>query len=834
MMRISVALASNDYIRSLHFSYTLYKVANGEQNDTDIEEEELSREWKKAKTALTVSNLKHIKLNNRIVKVICKQMGKLHNEGRKSRSSGGKSFVRLKNKWSHIPYKLKIYFTECDTKLLKRENVELRTGIEQEKSKRIKLEKSNTFYQRRFRSICKKIIRTQNKQRRISNRSFVSYSVRQKQRVRNRLKEECMDALTFFGHYDLIPTKITYFNEEVNQQEELHLVDNISDFSSNLEDNAATEIVDKVSMLLYIKDRFAISDKAWKELRNVDNNMASLYSLKALMLNLNSRWNIFPTPGDTEGVQMSFLVSITNKIRKLVQDGVISACGNVDGVNNDDGGGSLNNGGSSVDDVNNFGGGGSVNNGGDVGDIDNCGGGCRLNNCGGGIGNVNNGGGEGSKIIKVKISGDGTNIGKRLNIVNVTYTILNEKQCMSERGNYPLVIVKCKEDYHSLKVALSDLICELQECFTILVDGFNYKIQFFLGGDWKFLATVCGLGAATSEFACIWCKVPKSLRYDMTKEWSLIDPKKGARTIKEIQSFSKRTQKNCKFEPIFPFIPLSRVMIDTLHLYLRIADVLIENLIQELRVLDTIDKTTLFKAGAFCREKHKYMSKYESFLAEIGINFKWFVNKDSRKLEYRDLTGPEKLLLFQKINILDLMEDEVKGITIQKLWDNFSKLICEIKEDFREDSKIELYAAAIKSWISEYNDIYTAASVTPYMHAFSQHIPEFLKLYGNINIFNQQGLEKYNDQSSRDYFRSTNHRNLESLRQMLLKKNRVQLLEAMGAECAKKSYLCSNCNISGHSIKTCTAECNICSFHTCCGHLEKLNTGKWRQICLAQ
>ena len=144
----------------------------------------MGSEWEKAKTALTVSDLKHIKL---------------HHKDRKSRSSGGKSFLQLKNKWSHIPYKVKIYFTECDTKLQKRENVELRTGIEQEKSKRIKLEKSNTLD---FVAFAKIIIQTQNKHRQC---------VRQKQRVRNRLKEECMEALTFFGHYDLIAHKNNLF-----------------------------------------------------------------------------------------------------------------------------------------------------------------------------------------------------------------------------------------------------------------------------------------------------------------------------------------------------------------------------------------------------------------------------------------------------------------------------------------------------------------------------------------------------------------------------------------------------------------------------------------------
>ena len=40
------------------------------------------------------------------------------------------------------------------------------------------------------------------------------------------------------------------------------------------------------------------------------------------------------------------------------------------------------------------------------------------------------------------------------------------------------------------------------------------------------------------------------------------------------------------------------------------------------------------------------MAGYEKFVKEIGIDFEWKINKDTEKLEYRDLTGPEKLLLF--------------------------------------------------------------------------------------------------------------------------------------------------------------------------------------------
>lgn len=61
------------------------------------------------------------------------------------------------------------------------------------------------------------------------------------------------------------------------------------------------------------------------------------------------------------------------------------------------------------------------------------------------------------KTGKVKLSGHGTNIGKRLEVVN-TYTILNEKEnARSEKGNSVLAIIKTKETYDNLKETLSDI-----------------------------------------------------------------------------------------------------------------------------------------------------------------------------------------------------------------------------------------------------------------------------------------------------------------------------------------------------------------------------------------
>ena len=85
--------------------------------------------------------------------------------------------------------------------------------------------------------------------------------------------------------------------------------------------------------------------------------------------------------------------------------------------------------------------------------------------------------------IKVKLSGDGTQIGKRLKIVNFTYTILNEKDlAMGEKGNYILAIIKTTESYENLQESLSDLRNEMELLETITVNNCKYNIEYFLRG----------------------------------------------------------------------------------------------------------------------------------------------------------------------------------------------------------------------------------------------------------------------------------------------------------------------------------------------------------------
>ena len=70
-----------------------------------------------------------------------------------------------------------------------------------------------------------------------------------------------------------------------------------------------------------------------------------------------------------------------------------------------------------------------------------------------------------------------------------------------------------------------------------------------------------------------------------------------------------------KHAPLFPTIPLDHVIIDTLHLFLRVCDNLINLLILRLRREDAIDKKKTFNDGLDLA-KYKHVAGWQKYLNE--------------------------------------------------------------------------------------------------------------------------------------------------------------------------------------------------------------------------
>ena len=333
----------------------------------------------------------------------------------------------------------------------KRLNVEERLNTALKKA-----ETKGTFYEKRFKNLVKKVAREQMKKKgrgpAKDERRFGHYSKKQQKRIKEHLKGQFTATLAFLGLHDFVATKVEVFNRDTNKYETFELLPLEEELQLNKE-NEPKELtdgdIDNVNMWLYLKDKFNLSDDAWHEIAMKAKDLPRLYGLKKRMAELNKMWNLKPTPGEADGVQVKLADSLRKNVETLQQNGLLHP----------------------------------------------------------------------GDTIKVKLNGDGTNIGKTLSVVNFAHTILNEKQhAMGEKGNYILAIIKITESHENLRESLADLIDEMSNLTDITVNGVNYTIEYFLGGDWKFLALVCDIGRANEYYACIWCKCIEAQRWNTNKQ----------------------------------------------------------------------------------------------------------------------------------------------------------------------------------------------------------------------------------------------------------------------------------------------------------------------------
>ena len=333
---------------------------------------------------------------------------------------------------------------------------------------------------------------------------------------------------------------------------------------------------------------------------------------------------------------------------------------------------------------------------------------------------------------------------------------------------------------------MQDIAKEVKELKTFELDGELHELEYFLGGDWKFLALVCGLNAANADYSCIWC------RWNMVLDWSLFDTSKGARTIEEVKVLLNEPPKKrygCVHAPNFESISIDHVVIGTLCQFLRIGELLINLLILDLRRQDGIEKVKVDKLD---RTKQTHLAAYENFLNEhCKIPFSWYV--EDSKLKWRDLTGSEKIRLFNSLDVPTLFPVLPKKLEIQCIWTRFMELMSMLKNN---DCNADDLESEAKQWVRDFCSVYQTKHVTPYLHALAMHVPEFVRTYGNLSKFTQQGLEKLNYVTTTHYLCATNHRK-EALQQIMQKRNRLEELETSGYVRKKRACTCSCCGQAG-------------------------------------
>lgn len=120
-----------------------------------------------------------------------------------------------------------------------------------------------------------------------------------------------------------------------------------------------------------------------------------------------------------------------------------------------------------------------------------------------------------------------------------------------------------------------------------------------LGGDYKFLLVAVGIPGIIAKFFCVYCKCSNSDKCNLNKNWSMTSVEHGARLeylydqqVKQTTKGKSKKNKHVEYysithEPLFKVRP-HEVVIDQLHMFMRISDKLFNLLVMELRTLDNI------------------------------------------------------------------------------------------------------------------------------------------------------------------------------------------------------------------------------------------------------
>ena len=338
--------------------------------------------------------------------------------------------------------------------------------------------------------------------------------------------------------------------------------------------------------------------------------------------------------------------------------------------------------------------------------------------------------------VKVKISGDGAKMSRTTNFMILSFCLLQTgEKVMSSRGNRTIAIVNGPEKYETLEHSFSSAINEINtvlETGFIEVDGQEVQIEMFVGGDYKFLLMVMGLSGATSTHACLWCLIHKLDRWDTSKPIEHYQSVEMKRTLAHIKSMLAQKKFSVIHQPLFN-IELDHVILDELHLMMRVTDRLTENLITE--VMERDGEADLSKGKG--EKKGIYLETLINTIKNIGISFSIWEKKNadgkgSGSYEWTSLIGSDKKKLMEllpsQLQEKDILFPETKDTVIQ-LWSDFHELY-KIISDYNTEAEqyldvsqkgknfINLFCSLADKRIKYGND-----RVTPYMHTLPYHVP---------------------------------------------------------------------------------------------------------------
>ena len=314
----------------------------------------------------------------------------------------------------------------------------------------------------------------------------------------------------------------------------------------------------------------------------------------------------------------------------------------------------------------------------------------------------------------------------------------------------------------------------------IELDGRILELQFYLGGDYKFLLLMMGMNQAHSNYACLFCSVHKD------KRWMTTSSQADKRTLATMQQCRQhlpgsKERLGCVEEPLVG-IAIDRIAIDTLHLMLRVTDVLLRNLVY---AMNRKDRVASHSGAATTAQLDKLVSAIQS----CGVTFRVWKDREGKGndcYKWTSLRGRDRRTVLKRLPPLlpDLFDDPSVGPVVESLWKDFDNLLSLFAIESPSEAVLKDVCDGAGDWIDKFLSLtaldgHKKANVTPYIHIMVTHIPDQMRSLGGLARFSGQGVEKNNDDARRNFLSSNRW---DAPKEVLLAEHRLDLLSRFSRE----------------------------------------------------
>ena len=403
---------------------------------------------------------------------------------------------------------------------------------------------------------------------------------------------------------------------------------------------------EKVEKTLFLMDKFGVGDNFIHELSMPPgSNLPRSYLIKQKHDDLNKLCTIFTTPGRADGAQVSFIPLLKERVKSFIASNPTS--------NSDE-------------------------------------------------------------TIRIKISGDGAKMTHSSNFILLSLSLLQQKDAvMSARGNHTIAVVKGEEKYGTLKESFQNVFDEinaLNRSKKLTIDDRDYNVELFLGGDYKFILILLGMKSATSSHSCVWCKVHSHGRYDMSFPLHHYNSDPHRRTLEEIIKLAGLKKDNycCVNDPLLS-IDLDHIILDELHLLLRVTDVLINNLIDDFLEMDKKEDLSKKKSDP---TRGAHLQQFIKTVSSCGVSVNVWQQKNadgkgSGTYEFTSLLGNDRKKLLEELPA-KLTSEVIHANTskrVANLWKNFRELYRTMTSLEPIDEDISGFFKSAKSWVNEFTSL---------------------------------------------------------------------------------------------------------------------------------